>query len=240
MSDFKDVKVSLQPQDEKALSRTKTRRRRRNAGTLESAMDGGEPSPVIAIKADSAQTAAPLVTLPTVVAQPAIVMEPPKHEPTVPVAPLATTTAVGGGVKLQAKKVAPLAPALQIPTVASPAPRIVPHKKRVSSAAAAHTLKKPKFVIHAHPPLSRPDMEHGKVESPSRKFAERKISITMRPSSTTRRMRRTLKSKISAMPLSAVKRMLLRKGVLKPKATAPPEEMMRSMLRDYMLLHAAE
>jgi hypothetical protein len=44
------------------------------------------------------------------------------------------------------------------------------------------------------------------------------------------------------MPLQQVRRLLLRKGVLKPKkgTAAPPEEMMRSMLVDYMMLHHAE
>lgn len=219
MSDVKELTVSLQPQDEKALSRTKTRRRRRNAGTME----GGEVEPMAVVKADIAYAAQPIAAEPVVLAQPTI---PVVMTPTIitPIAPLATTTVVGGSITLQPKKT-------------SEPPRIILHKKRVSSAPATHTLKKAKFVVPApHPLLPKTRSEGGTP----RIFSERKISITMRPSSSTRRMRRTLKAKITAMPMSMVKRMLLRKGVLKPKATAPPEEMMRSMLRDYMLLHAAE
>lgn len=223
MSDVKELTVSLQPQDEKALSRSRTRRRRRNAGML-----GGEsePAPMEVVKTSIADTAKPIAAEPVVLAQPTIPVMTVTPTIITPIPPLATTTAVGGGVTLQAKK------------VDTPAPRIIPHKKRVSGAAATSTLKKAKFVVTPapHPLLAKPRAEGGK----SRVFSERKISITMRPSSSTRRMRRTLKAKIAAMPTPTVKRMLLRKGVLKPKATAPPEDMMRSMLRDYMLLHAAE
>ena len=226
MSDVKELTVSLQPQDEKALSRTKTRRRRRNAGVLEAV--GGEAEPMAIVKADTAAAAQPIAVEPIVIAKPSTSILDVTPTVTTPVPALSTTTVVGGGVILHAKKVAD-------PT---PAPRIIPHKKRVSGAAATHTLKKAKFVVTPtpHPLPAKARAEGGK----SRVFSERKISITMRPSSSTRRMRRTLKSKIASMPLPAIKRMLLRKGVLKPKATAPPEEMMRSMLRDYMLLHAAE
>jgi hypothetical protein len=73
-----------------------------------------------------------------------------------------------------------------------------------------------------------------------RTFKERRINITLRPNNQTRRMRKTLKARIASMPIAAVKRTLLRKGVLKPKAKEPPEDMMRNILRDYLLLHAAE
>jgi hypothetical protein len=44
------------------------------------------------------------------------------------------------------------------------------------------------------------------------------------------------------MPIANVKKLLLRKGVLKPKEDGkmPPDDMMRSMLKDYLLLHTAE
>ena len=76
----------------------------------------------------------------------------------------------------------------------------------------------------------------------TRKFKERKISITMKPSKASRKFRKTVKARVAAMPAAAVKKLLLRKGVLKPKqdGSAPPEEMMRGMLTDYLMLHNSE
>ena len=250
MSDYKDVTVSLQPQDEKALLRTKTRRRRRGAGLIDP-VETFAPSPIVAIKADTAAAALPVVAMPTVVAQPILSLPPilPIVQPA-PVAVLSSTTAVGGAtavtavtgpiVKLQAKKVPTVLP----PPVPSPtALRIVPHKKRVTTVAAAHTLKKPRFTI-PNPPATQTDpllkKSNPEPVKSKRTFKERRINITLRPNNQTRRMRKTLKAKIASMPIAAVKRTLLRKGVLKPKAQEPPEEMMRNILRDYLLLHAAE
>jgi hypothetical protein len=75
-----------------------------------------------------------------------------------------------------------------------------------------------------------------------RAFKERRISLTVQPAKKSRKYRRTLRTRVAEMPLQQVRRLLLRKGVLKPKndAAAPPEEMMRSMLVDYMMLHHAD
>lgn len=245
MSDYKDVTVSLQPQDEKALLRTKTRRRRRGAGMLDP-VDNTGLAPVVTVKADTAAAALPVAAMPSPVAHPIISVLPvlPVAAPVAPVAPAVPTSASTGGaasiVKLQAKKV-PTAPAPPMPS--STALRIVPHKKRVTTVAAAHTLKKPRFTI-PNPPIvqSDPLLKKSSPEpvKSKRTFKERRINITLRPNNQTRRMRKTLKAKIASMPIAAVKRTLLRKGVLKPKAKEPPEEMMRNILRDYLLLHAAE
>ena len=240
MSDYKDVTVSLQPQDEKALLRTKTRRRRRGAGMLDP-VDNTGLAPVVTVKADTAALALPIAAMPTVHAQPIIPVLPilPAAAPVAPVAP-APTGGAASIVKLQAKKV-PTVPAAPVPSPT--ALRIVPHKKRVTTVAAAHTLKKPKFTI-PNPPVAQIDpllkKSNPEPVKSKRTFKERRINITLRPNNQTRRMRKTLKAKIASMPIAAVKRTLLRKGVLKPKAKEPPEEMMRNILRDYLLLHAAE
>jgi hypothetical protein len=64
----------------------------------------------------------------------------------------------------------------------------------------------------------------------------------MKPSKASRKFRKTVKVRVAAMPAAAVKKLLLRKGVLKPKkdGSAPPEEMMRGMLTDYLMLHNSE
>lgn len=72
----------------------------------------------------------------------------------------------------------------------------------------------------------------------TRKFRERRISITVRSGS--RGTARRIKEKVDALPIAQVRRALLRKGVLKPGSSKTPESMMRAMLKDYMLLHNAD
>ena len=164
-------------------------------------------------------------------------------------------------VTIQAKKNAAATPA-PIPNVAGgakSAAKIVPTKKRISAAPAAQTLKKPRLVVPLAAALANPattspknGTESAKVgvsapaqqQKPSKKrrFTERKISIEVKSAKATRKHRRNLKHKIESMPIANVKKLLFRKGVLKPKEDGklPPEDMMRSMLKDYLLLHTAE
>lgn len=128
-------------------------------------------------------------------------------------------------------------------------PKIIPHKKRLTNAPVAQTLKKPKFVIapkndtisgetgsggmHLKP-------MKGAASTHGRKFTERKIKIEVKHTVKTRKSRKVLKERIESMPIQAVRRLLIKKGILKPKATVPPEPMMRSMLHDYYLLKQSE
>jgi hypothetical protein len=163
--------------------------------------------------------------------------------------PVLSTTAVVGGavVTIQSKKNVPTAPPA---ILAKGGARIIPTKKRVS--AAAITVKKPRLVVPlaANSTITPPVNETvtAKVgasppqKSQKRRFTERKISIEMKSAKATRKYRRNLKHKIETMPITSVRKILLRKGVLKPTKDGkmPPEDMMRSMLKDYLLLHAAE
>ena len=129
---------------------------------------------------------------------------------------------------------------------------------------------KPKFVVEAPAPIPTPakDTQKGGTSEPDaptsginrssavaaggarsrtrRAFKERRINLTVQPVKKSRKYRRTLRARVAEMPIQQVRRMLLRKGVLKPKTDsnaaekAPPEEMMRSMLVDYMMLHHAD
>ncbi len=250
MDDKKEVKLLLNnPAEEKALSRGTTRRRRARKDT--DIANGGAiavdrvQEPIPAVESNSGQPAPAPAPVP---AAPIIPIESdPMAAPTVPAASLSATTVVGGAsgsaVKIQAKRTpeASAAPVAPMPAPHS-APKIIPTKKRISSApAAATTLKKPKFVVGAGLGPAKPtEGVSAPAPAKTRKFTERKISITVKPAVQTRRMRKTLKRNIKAIPIANVQRFLIRKGVLKPKATMPPEEMMRSMMRDYMLLHAAE
>lgn len=149
------------------------------------------------------------------------------------------------------------------------APKIVPHKKRLTNAPVAQTLKKPKFVVSTSqtPPLATPSA-HPKTDAnrvlrgdkegslktaggvgghPSeagpkakKRFTERRIKIEVKPTIKTRKSRKMLIERIDSMPVQAVRRLLLKKGMLKSKTTVPPEPMLRSMLRDYYLLKQSE
>lgn len=255
MDEKKEVQLVLNSAaEEKALSRGTTRRRRGRKTDSELAAGGAiavdrvqEPIPVN--ESNSGQAAPAPAPVP---AAPIIPIAPdPMAAPAVPSAALSTTTVVGGAapapVKIQAKRApeASAGPNVAAPPAPLSAPKIIPTKKRISAApAAVSTLKKPKFVVGAGLGDSKtPEVAGSSVFATTRKqrkFSERKINLTVKPAVQTRRMRKTLKRNINAMPIAAVQKFLIRKGVLKPKATAPPEDMMRSMMRDYMLLHAAE
>lgn len=166
------------------------------------------------------------------------------------------------GIQASSGLNAPNAPA------SSPVPKIVLHKKRLTNAPVAQTLKKQKFVVPAVPtpsekqtPTTTPKNEKmsGEVGSGGldlkpmkggvatqggfkhrRRFTERSIKIEVKPTVKTRKSRKILKERIEAMPIQSVRRLLIKKGIVKPKATVPPEPMMRSMLHDYYLLKQSE
>jgi len=180
----------------------------------------------------------------------------PPQAPPVTVPPPVLAPAPASAVKIAPKNGGGQAP----PT---PAPRLLP-KKRIGTAPAAETLKaKPKFVVEAGAATTATEDSQkggtfaadvptsgtnrsavGGARSRTRRaFKERRISLTVQPVKKSRKYRRTLRARVAEMPLQQVRRMLLRKGVLKPKKDtekAPPEEMMRSMLVDYMMLHHAD
>jgi hypothetical protein len=248
MSDIKEVKVSLMPADEKKLARTTSRKRRVKGGALESAD----------IKADKGADLAEGIYPPTVVipgapaAVPAIdtrgqswlpnadnlkTLPNVEKQVTPAYGPTATDVKVdvgapmtGGGVKLGGKK-------NSLPTAVSTvpgAPRILATKRKSGSAPAIlATRKKARLVISTPPKSAAPA-----ISAKTRKFRERSISITVRPSA--RAASRRMKEKLNALPIAQVRRALLRKGVLKPGSSKMPEPMMRAMLLDYMLLHNAD
>jgi hypothetical protein len=95
------------------------------------------------------------------------------------------------------------------------------------------TRKKEKLVIST--PLKH---AQNTGSAKTRKFRERKISITVRTGN--RAAAKRIKEKVDALPIAQVRRALLRKGVIKPGSSKTPEPMMRAMLKDYMLLHNAD
>ena len=121
------------------------------------------------------------------------------------------------------------------------APRILPTKRKSGgSPAMVATRKKEKLVISSTPPNNPKNTTGGAhaLTSRTRKFRERRISITVKPGARTAAKR--IREKIAVMPISSVRRTLMRKGVLKPSGKPLPEAMMRSMLQDYMMLHHSD
>lgn len=263
-SNIKEVKVALSPLDEKALSRTTTRRKRmsRKSAAAEEQIGGSEPVPVI--EKDAAQPVlAPQAPVPQAPVPQAPV--PPTPVPQAPTPPTPVPAPVIGGgqkVMIAAKKGGQTLKA--VPYIGGT--KLLP-KKRISAAAPAATLKKPRIpikypantttsrkggaILHVptiqsapleppKPALSTTTVVGGANQPKKRRFTERKIKIDMKQVATTRKQRSFVKSKIATMPIATIKKMLIRKGLLKPKATTPPEAMMRSLLKDYYMLHAAE
>lgn len=143
----------------------------------------------------------------------------------------------------------------------SQAPKILPTKRRLTSAPAAQTLRKPKFCVGgggggeiaevANPgaPKHESGATLGMQAAPlvggafkqTRRFKARKIKLTVKSSRIAKEDRHKIKARVRAMPLVEVKKFLLGKGIIKVSAAEKlPEEMMRNMLRDYLLLHNAD
>jgi hypothetical protein len=279
MSDTKEVSVSLSEADVKAFSRGGTRRGRKPRGggaavaETEPTIGGGADVAVVKNVADTAApvgssgtlTPAAAPALPSVPAAQLLTVVPAAASVAAPApAPVVSSTAVvGGGVKLQAKKVVGGAKAPSTAYTANTLPantvgtaKIIPTKKHISTAPAARTLKKPRLVVGGantapvvttNAPQNETNAQKGGVQPPQpqkrrRRFTERRISIEVKSAKTTRRHRRKVKANVAVMPIANVRDTLIAKGVLKPKADGklPPDDMMRSMLKDYMLLHAAE
>jgi hypothetical protein len=237
----KVLNVILSEADEKAMSRTTTRRRRnRKVGGGEEVLQVDKeksltapapapgPSPTPAPAPGPSPTPAP-APAPAPASAPAPAQAP-SPSPTTQVSSPALSVPgfTGGVVKLAAKKHSG-SPALPSPTL----PKLVMNKKRTTLPIAS-TLKKPKLVVETKPLIQTLTEVEPKKK---RRFTERKINITMKPFATTRKEKRDMKEKIEAMPLANVKKILLRKGLLKPNHKTP-EGILRSMLHDYMTLHS--
>jgi len=223
MSDIKELTVQLQPLDAKVLipgAKTRRRNKKMEGGShLNKTSDAMPPT-------SSAPVPVPAVApLPEPVPSSSSMAPADVPLPVTPVATTATvtTTATGGGtVKIKEKRNAP-------PAVGA---KFLPKKRALS------TVKKPKLVVCSPAHTTKSNVDGG---SKTRRFSERSISIEMKPVSATRKHRKDLGKKIGSMTPAAIRKFLLRRGVLKPKTSMSlPEPMLRSMLKDYLLLHTAE
>jgi hypothetical protein len=168
--------------------------------------------------------------------------------------PVLASTTVGGGnnapVIIGGKRGNPI-----VSTVGGA--KILPTKRRLTGAPAAQTLRKPKFKIGGGGAETSPNpgienMPSGEVPEnwvpkiggaakQTRRFKARKIKLTVKSSRATKEIRHKVKAKVRAMSVTEVRKLLLSKGVIKASAAEKlPEDMLRNMLRDYMMLHNAE
>lgn len=173
--------------------------------------------------------------------------------PPATVMPVLSSAPAGGGgsVTIGTKKGAgDLKPTVN--TVAGA--RILPTKRRLTGAPAAQTLRKPKFRIDggsAEIPgalyssigqvSEMGSIRSGGAAKQTRRFKARRIKLTVKSSRAARELRHKVKAQVRAMPIVEVRELLLKKNIIKTSAAEKlPEEMLRNMLRDYMLLHNAE
>jgi hypothetical protein len=225
MSDIKELTVQLQPLDAKVLipgAKTRRRNKKMEGGShLDKTSDAMPPT--------SSAPAPVLAPLPPSLPEPlpssssmAPADVPLPVTPVATAATAATATTGGGTVKIKEKRNAP-------PAVGA---KFLPKKRALS------TVKKPKLVVCSPAHTVKSNVDGG---SKTRRFSERSISIEMKPVSATRKHRKDLGKKIGSMTPAAIRKFLLRRGVLKPKTSMSlPEPMLRSMLKDYLLLHTAE
>lgn len=119
--------------------------------------------------------------------------------------------------------------------------KIVP-VKRHHMGTTATLKKKPRLLIGAPVVPLDPKVPQKPAQIPTppkrrRRFTERRLSISVKNVSSTRKHRRSIKKQVAAMSLEDVRKTLIEKSILKPRSN-PPETMMRSMMVDYLSLKA--
>jgi len=228
MSDIKEVKVTLTEKDAKEFTRSTTRKRKMKGGdnTTEiedfrlNKLNGDEPKP-LPTSANVVGSATAGTTAATAAAT------------TAPNATAPTSNKSSAVTIVSEKKTTPVS--LNPPSAGGAMPKIIPKKKHLSKAPTAGTVKKPALVIQS-PKTTVPETKEGSTRR--RRFTERKISVPIRSTATTRKQTHTVKEQIAKMPIASVRKMLLRKGLIKANARTP-DEMSRALLLEYMLLHRA-
>jgi hypothetical protein len=244
MADVKEVKVTITEKDAKQFARTTTRKRKMKGGDNTSEIEdfrlnklnGDEPK-----KPEPAVI--PVVNAPTIVPATSNISSPPvSSNPIAPVKIIQEKKAAVSSLNAPAVvgSLNATAPKTPLNGGGGSVTKIIPKKKHLTKAPTATTLKKPALMIAAaaaHPKNIASIPEGGVTRR--RRFAERKISVPIRSAAVTRKQTHSLKERIAAMPIANVRKMLLRKGLIKAAARTP-EDMARSLLLEYMLLHHAE
>ena len=254
MSDIKQVNVRLSPQDQKSLLRTpkkSTRKQRLSKDkdpeslllheddSASSKKDATAPAPVPA----PAPAPAPVASIPVKIPS----TDPmPKLKKIVPAETLPPPPA-GPSIRIQSKKNSEEKPTVpSIPDIKPLGPKILTTKKRPTEVPAVAQKKSTFFISSVQNqqklpgPVGDLSKTQGVHKTMKKNYKERKISIQIRTNDQTKRFKNKLDKEIPDMPIANVKKFLIKSGVLKPKKTYPPDEILRSMMRDYMLLHTIE
>ena len=213
--------------------------KRRRRSTRHNTDSNKTPQEHTTIVKESANIAAPPVATPVPILAPAPVT--PATVPAPTPAPAATQTSTITAAAAAAVRTPQTAVGVKIiPKKKESQHKILPTKKK--HPLVATTMKKPKLIVKTKAAEEKQETKEAKeTKEPAKKrrFTEKRISLNLKPFQKTRKERKQMKEKIAATPIAAVRKMLITKGLLKPKAN-PPDEIARNMLHDFMMLHAIE
>jgi hypothetical protein len=119
------------------------------------------------------------------------------------------------------------------PTVAAPPTSVTnPAAQTSLTPASVGSAGAPTGATTAAAPVPS-QRQTGGATTKKRRFTERRLSIAVKQDKSTRRQRKHMKRKMAKMSVEEIRKILIEKKIIKPKAN-PPEEMMRSMMRDLL------
>jgi hypothetical protein len=90
--------------------------------------------------------------------------------------------------------------------------------------------------VAAKPVAAKPVVPKPTLPTRKRRFTERKLSISLKQSKKTHKAHKHIKRKVRTMSVEEIQKILREKGILK-SAVNPPEKILRSMMKDYLLLN---
>lgn len=247
---IKEVHVQLTNADILAESRPTRRRRTRKVG-------GAEDISVSTVQPTVSQNAPPTIptvapAVPTVASTVASTVAPavpavPTVAPAVPATPLVPTVAppivsttttpnVGGNrihIKTRKRTHGTVLPPTPTPSKTLLGARILPVKRH-----AAPSKNKPVLRIQTTGGI-RNDTEPVPTDTlpkRRRKFTERRIGISVRSFSKTRKAGKSIRRKVAAMPIADIRKALTDKGLLKG-GKKTPERVLRALMIEYLTLN---
>lgn len=232
----KEVTVALTEADVKKIEPRRRRTRKVGGQTVDVQDIPVPPTPAVSQPVSVPTPAQPVpvpVPVPTV-AQPVPVPVPTVAQP-VPVQP---TTAQAGGVHIKTRKRThgSLLPPTPIPSKS--VARILPIKRH-----AMPSKDKPKLrvggqvaqTVPTQPSILSTPTNANTVPAAKRRFTERRIGISVRSLKNTRKARKSVRKQVAAMSTEEIRKILTEKGILKGKGKTP-EDMLRSLMKDYLSL----
>ncbi len=77
----------------------------------------------------------------------------------------------------------------------------------------------------------------GTMKRKTRRFKERKMSITVKRADITRKQKKSIRRKVKQMDIQEIRKILLAKGMISAKSNSP-DKMLRAMMKEYLLLQS--